>query len=144
MSFYRDSYLKSEHWQNIRVARIAKQKGRCRICSSECGLALDVHHVSYRKLYDVNVEDLRGLCRRCHDWVHEILKARPDLKGNKETGKRWKKIVKAVRKMRKKKGIILPMRTSTPEEKKERKRLKHERYVKICRSWHRIEPTAEI
>lgn len=74
MSFYRNTYLRSEHWQNLRLQRILRQKGNCYLCRKQFGLALDVHHIVYRNLYNVRKTDLRALCRPCHDLVHRILR----------------------------------------------------------------------
>jgi len=79
MSFYRNTYLKSEDWKALRAAKIAHVIGRCNLCGlrSESN---DVHHVKYRRLYDVKLTDLRVLCRGCHDRVHELLDKYPKLK----------------------------------------------------------------
>lgn len=88
VSFYRDTYLKSEDWKTLRLAKIHRQKGRCQIC----GLVSnhnDVHHVKYRHLYDVDAQDLRVLCRECHDKVHALLDKYPKMK-QLHRGKIWK------------------------------------------------------
>lgn len=61
------SYLKSNHWKCIRMAAINRWGDRCANCSIP---KVDVHHLAYRNLYDVTVEDLMPLCRRCHENVH--------------------------------------------------------------------------
>lgn len=79
MSFYRDTYLKSEDWRNLRAAKLASKHDRCQLC----GLAArnnDVHHLQYRNLFDVRTEDLKVLCRFCHDQVHLLLNQYPKLK----------------------------------------------------------------
>jgi hypothetical protein len=73
MSWYRDVYLKSEDWQNLRAAIIALHNGRCYGCGCR-SLSVDVHHIQYRKLFDVKTSDLRPLCRTCHDIIHQIIK----------------------------------------------------------------------
>lgn len=72
MSFYRDTYLKSDHWQNLRLKKLAIEDACCNLCHTR-NLSNDLHHVRYRKLWDVRPSDLRVLCRRCHDIVHEVL-----------------------------------------------------------------------
>lgn len=76
---YRRGYLKSDHWAALRLARIAKQKGKCAICRKGLGLGLDVHHVRYKNLYDVDLFDLKALCRRCHTAVHVVLELYPKI-----------------------------------------------------------------
>ncbi len=67
-SWYRNVYLKSEHWKNLRKAK----KRVCPVCEI-CGAKrkLDVHHKNYRNIYDVLLEDLQVLCRRCHKKHHK-------------------------------------------------------------------------
>jgi len=69
--YYRKEYLRSDHWVNLRAAKLAKTK-QCERCSSQ--VKLDVHHKVYRSLYDVTLEDLETLCRKCHHEHHEAHK----------------------------------------------------------------------
>ena len=65
--YYRNVYLLSEHWKRLR-----KKKLRLNPICEKCRARkhLDVHHLRYKHLYDVLVEDLQTLCRRCHCKVH--------------------------------------------------------------------------
>ena len=65
--FYRNVYLTSEHWKNLRKEKLEKQS-KCEHCGTT--LSLDVHHENYRGLYDVTLEDLHVFCRVCHDKEH--------------------------------------------------------------------------
>lgn len=69
---YRFKYLKSEHWGNLRIAKLASVDAKCKHCGAR-DLSNDVHHLRYRKLYDVELDDLVVLCRICHDLAHEAL-----------------------------------------------------------------------
>lgn len=89
MSFYRDKYLKSDHWHTLRIRKLIQQDGKCALCRHPAWNN-DVHHVDYRKLFDVRLGDLRILCRECHDAAHAALKAHPEvkkLKGNAQWSK---------------------------------------------------------
>lgn len=68
---YRFGYLKSEHWSNLRIAKLAEQDAKCQKCGLR-SLSNDVHHWKYRKLYDVTMSDLAVFCRLCHDRTHQI------------------------------------------------------------------------
>jgi len=68
--YYRNVYLLSEHWRNLRKEKL-KLNPICEVCGAR--RRLDVHHLHYRNLYDVLVEDLKTLCRRCHGKVHGII-----------------------------------------------------------------------
>lgn len=64
---YRQNYLRSEHWVNLKQEKL-KLNPQCEQCQSP--EHLDVHHVNYRNLYDVTVQDLKTLCRKCHTHLH--------------------------------------------------------------------------
>ena len=65
-------YLKTEDWANKRYFKRLK-RNNCGICNAKKNL--DVHHLNYKKLYDVEQTDLRVLCRRCHFLAHDLQKA---------------------------------------------------------------------
>jgi 5-methylcytosine-specific restriction endonuclease McrA len=66
--WYRDVYLLSEHWKVLRKAKLTISP-QCEICGKK--RRLDVHHLRYKNIYDVLVEDLQTLCRRCHKKHHK-------------------------------------------------------------------------
>lgn len=72
--FYRFKYLKSDHWQNLRLEKLVEVDAHCYRCGVR-DLSNDVHHVNYRKLFDVMLSDLIVLCRTCHGLMHEALDA---------------------------------------------------------------------
>lgn len=51
-------------WTRIRKDRLAVDHGLCVFCKAE---ADEVHHVTYERRGQERVEDLRSLCRTCHD-----------------------------------------------------------------------------
>lgn len=73
---YRE-YLRSPDWLEKRREKHGRKGGRkrrCAICASPD--RLDVHHLRYEAdLTTTAQEDLRLLCRRCHDVAHELLRA---------------------------------------------------------------------
>jgi hypothetical protein len=64
------TYLKSEHWKNLRELKI-KNKEKCELCGEKN--KLNVHHMEYRNLLDVTQYCLRTLCEKCHKTIHLIL-----------------------------------------------------------------------
>lgn len=66
-TWYRNVYLLSEHWKTLRKAKL-KISPRCEICGRKT--RLDVHHLRYKHIYDVLIQDLQTLCRRCHKKYH--------------------------------------------------------------------------
>lgn len=65
--WYRTVYLKSDHWKSLRSRKLLVSP-RCERCPETRGL--DVHHVNYRNIFDVE-SDLLTLCRDCHDKEHD-------------------------------------------------------------------------
>ncbi len=54
----------SEQWRRIRLERLRLDNGLCVFCKSP---AEDVHHVTYERCGNEHLDDLRSLCRICHD-----------------------------------------------------------------------------
>jgi hypothetical protein len=71
---YRFGFLKSEKWENLRVACLVKNKGRCVVCGVR-DLSNDAHHVRYpRSFWDTKVVHLKTVCRVCHTAIHDLQK----------------------------------------------------------------------
>jgi len=66
--YYREVYLKSDHWKLLREEKLNRNP-TCQQCGSS--VCLDVHHKDYRGLYDVRLNDLQTLCRKCHNKKHK-------------------------------------------------------------------------
>lgn len=66
--WYRTIYLVSDHWKSLRQAAFAAHGRKCHDCGKS-GI-LDVHHLNYKAIYDVEVSDLQILCRKCHKKEH--------------------------------------------------------------------------
>lgn len=67
---YRDEYLHSEEWAKLRERAFRREKA-CFLCAKEG--AMDVHHMDYRNIVDVDPSCLVVLCRECHSMVHEAI-----------------------------------------------------------------------
>lgn len=98
--YYRNVYLNSEHWKNLRREKLEKNP-KCERCGSY--LSLDVHHKEYHQLYDVLVKDLETLCRLCHNKEHKK-------KQNKKEKDRLKDIRRQERKLHKRNQKTLSLR----------------------------------
>lgn len=64
-------YLKTDDWKEKRKNKLSKKK-LCGVCADP---VVDIHHLNYRNLLDVQQSDLRRLCRRCHFLAHDLYKA---------------------------------------------------------------------
>lgn len=53
-----------EQWKTVRKSRLEFDNGLCVFCKSA---AEEVHHVTYENVGRERLEDLRSLCRLCHD-----------------------------------------------------------------------------
>lgn len=51
-----------------RKSVLTRAWGRCESCGRRA--ALDLHHLHYRSVGEEKPEDLRALCRECHDAAH--------------------------------------------------------------------------
>jgi hypothetical protein len=65
-----DEYLRSEDWQERRQQILSRDGRRCTKCNSSH--YLQVHHLTYARVGDENLDDLVTLCRKCHEKEHGI------------------------------------------------------------------------
>ena len=69
-SFYQyNIYLRSEHWRNLRLIALERDKYICQSCKQE--KATEVHHLTYNNLGNEFLDELISYCRVCHEKVHE-------------------------------------------------------------------------
>lgn len=63
-----DSYIHSAQWQDKRKQRLAIDDFKCQMCGNKDNL--EVHHVTYDRLGNENMDDIITLCDKCHTKVH--------------------------------------------------------------------------
>jgi 5-methylcytosine-specific restriction endonuclease McrA len=65
-------YLKSADWKSNRLDVLKRDSFSCRRCgeNGRPGNELDVHHLTYERIYHEELRDLITLCRGCHGEVH--------------------------------------------------------------------------
>ena len=61
---YRDGYLQSDHWQEVRKRKLKQAGYKCEACGEK--VKLDIHHLTYERLGKERLDDLQALCRDCH------------------------------------------------------------------------------
>lgn len=66
--WYKKIYLYSEHWEELKEKAFKHHGKKCHDCGS--GMYLQVHHLRYKKVFDVTVEDLQIVCKTCHSKKH--------------------------------------------------------------------------
>lgn len=67
-TWYRRFYLNSAHWHRIRRKKLSEDW----VCEN-CGTKrrpLDVHHLTYKRMWFEQMSDLQVLCRSCHKKEH--------------------------------------------------------------------------
>jgi len=65
-------YLRTPHWREIRTDKLIKARWVCEECKrGEYGIQLDVHHLTYDRIGNERMSDLKVLCHDCHEKVHE-------------------------------------------------------------------------
>lgn len=69
-AWYREVYLHSAHWLELKVAKLSAHGKRCGRCTRTT--SLQIHHKEYRSIYDVELSDLEVLCRECHTKAHKL------------------------------------------------------------------------
>jgi hypothetical protein len=64
-------YLKSDDWNEKRLAVLARDGYKCRARFPGClGRASQAHHLTYDRIYDEPLFDLVAVCSRCHAHLH--------------------------------------------------------------------------
>ncbi len=79
-------YLKTDKWQRIAKQRMEIDGNKCVMCGSRGTTAnpLEVHHLSYKWLYQEEnriYQDLCTLCHCCHKQVHALMNRQTDANG---------------------------------------------------------------
>lgn len=63
-------YLKTEHWNETRLAALKRARFRCQVCNIG-DVSLHVHHRTYENRGRELTRDLIVLCEKCHLTFHE-------------------------------------------------------------------------
>ena len=64
----------------MKVELISSRGNRCERCK-DTGKRLDVHHITYARIFNEEPSDLMLVCRKCHQQIHGL-----DMYGNKSKG----------------------------------------------------------
>lgn len=65
-------YLRTNHWQELRLRKLRSAKGHCSLCH-RTGIQLHVHHSTYERRGQEYLNDLIVLCSVCHSEFHQKL-----------------------------------------------------------------------
>ncbi len=64
-------YLNSEAWKKKRMQRLAIAKFRCAACTNN--KAVQVHHLTYERIFDEDMADLLPLCAEHHSLAESLI-----------------------------------------------------------------------
>ncbi len=62
-------YLKSEAWKLKRLQKLNSVGHSCQLCNSTD--KLQIHHRTYERVYNEDLNDLTVLCSKCHYKFHK-------------------------------------------------------------------------
>jgi 5-methylcytosine-specific restriction endonuclease McrA len=68
-------YLMSPKWKDFRKGIIRKRGRKCENCGQTHG-KIDLHHLTYIRIFNELPEDVQLLCRVCHEKEHNIIKTK--------------------------------------------------------------------
>lgn len=67
-------YLRSDAWKKKRKKALKRDRGRCTRCGSTRNL--QVHHLTYDRIFKERLSDLTTLCAKCHMREHGLTRKR--------------------------------------------------------------------
>lgn len=73
-----NKYLKTDKWRKKRLALAYKNHFMCEMCGKYCGFNFEVHHKTYKRVFNEPLCDLMFLCEDCHNDIE--IKKRIDRK----------------------------------------------------------------
>lgn len=68
-------YLKSDKWLGKRKDKLEEVDYECELCGKH-GCTLQVHHLTYDRIFDEENKDLLVVCKPCHKYADRIRKSR--------------------------------------------------------------------
>ena len=63
--------MQSQYWFDLKQYRLALANYVCESCGTSG--PLELHHVDYSNLLAENINDVRVICRQCHQAIHDRL-----------------------------------------------------------------------
>ena len=80
-------YLLSDEWRLKRGKVFAKRGRICERCKSKKDI--QVHHKTYKNIYNEPLKDLEVLCKSCHMAHHENERSKKDSRSKKTTKRKY-------------------------------------------------------
>lgn len=91
------SYLKSPEWASMKLDLIQIRGQKCERCGTERAFRyLQMHHLTYKRIYKELPEDLELLCAKCHMKEHNIKPKKKQKKAKVKKRNNYKEKKKAL------------------------------------------------
>lgn len=88
-----EDYLRTKHWKNIKNEYSKRYEREC-VCCGEREGNLHLHHLTYERIGNEEMEDLVYLCKKCHMNLHRIINSTEETSVYAEWRRNRKKKVK--------------------------------------------------
>jgi len=77
-------YLRSKEWTDLKIDLITARGQKCEKCGNQkkSPTQLQVHHITYKNIFNESPEDLMILCSYCHRLEHGLVKKKSKKKVN--------------------------------------------------------------
>jgi len=69
----KEKYLQSNEWRKLKSRRLKLANNKCEAKNCSNTKNLDLHHIDYDSLGHEDINDVRIVCRKCHNELHELL-----------------------------------------------------------------------
>ena len=67
------NYIDSPAWKKIRISRLELDNYKCSSCG-DSPKTLICHHLTYKRIFNERLKDLRMVCIGCHNLIHRTFK----------------------------------------------------------------------
>lgn len=85
-------YLMSSKWKRKRYRAMKLAGWWCQVCNN--AKAVDVHHLTYERIFNELASDLRAVCRDCHGKLHSLpLEESTEAFEKMEQHRRWNRLL---------------------------------------------------
>lgn len=63
-------YLESDEWKEKRKLVAKDRNNTCELCGKSVLFGFHIHHLTYERIFNEDLDDLMFLCAECHSKVH--------------------------------------------------------------------------
>lgn len=71
------TYLNSNEWKAKRLKVLRRAGFKCQKCKKK--QATQVHHKTYKRIFNERLSDLQAVCAKCHTDIHGIKEDKPKI-----------------------------------------------------------------